>query len=214
MNVDKAISLHPITAEHEEIFRTVVFMSKMKNKRKVIKDELSSAFNNRKNDVNTALAYAVFCLLPCETEDVLVQKESIETAIEVFDHIIKLEPGNWLARYSKARLMSLFSDSFREEREIIDELDTLISMQENSKYEPYYILPYMLYAELLVNNGEMERAKAYIEKAASMETAPITLLKDFLYHQLLSFESKLRSFEEFETANRVRQIMRKLFPAV
>lgn len=206
------IKVKLIDKKDNEVFRTAVFMSKMQGKHNEIKNILREKYENNPSDLDTAFAYAVFSLLPYETDDVLEQKEAIETAIDVFDHILRMQPGNWLARYYKIHLLSMFSDSFRDDEEIIEELESLIYLQESCEHKPYFVLPHLQLAELYFGNGERVKAKELLTNAESMKKEPIKILSDFLYHQVIGFESKLRISGENHEADRVNRIGCTFFP--
>lgn len=205
------LKLIPISPVHEGIFRTVLFLSKMDSKREIVKEKLINEYNKNPKDLNAAFACAFHFLMPSDTVDLMERKEYVDMAMEIFDNILENEPGNWLARYNKVKLVSLFADNFRNDNEIIEDIESLISIQEKSEYKPYFILPYLLLAEIMFDNGNMEECNKYVQKATTMEKSYVGLLEDFLYHQLVGFTGKLYAAGEYGLADAVKGIANSIF---
>lgn len=209
---EKTSKMIPITAQDESMYRTLLFMTKLKPNNSEIKEKLHKEYVDHAEDLNVALSYVTYCFLASNTADMMEVKELTEEALDVLDEIIEVAPDSWLARYNRIKILLYYPSSFRNEDEIIEDIEYLIKLQNEAEYAPYFVLPYLLYAELLFDMDEITKSNEYIDKAYNMQLLPVGLLGDFLYAQVLGFVNKLEGEDEFEEADKLKEIAEKLFP--
>ncbi|GAE87566.1 hypothetical protein [Acetivibrio straminisolvens] len=210
--VGEKVEFRPITSKDAETVRTIVFMAKLTDKHGEIRSKLTKSYEKNSSDIEVAFAFGLFNLLAIEKDDMMVSKMNIENALEAFDSIILKEPGYWLVRMLKSRLLLMLPSSVRYEEEVIEELESMIEIQKNSQYQPYFIIPYILLAEFYHSGGHKEKAEKYIKEAEELKREPVKILQDFLVLPFVSLENKLVSSGEYEMANRILGLGRDLFP--
>jgi len=208
----KERKLNSITKAQNDIYYTVVFMSKLKNDYEDMKLRLKDTYKKQPEDMNALLAYAIFLIMPHKGEDIIGKIDAINEAIDLFDDMVTNDPYSWLGRYYKTRVPSLFADMYRDDEDILMQLNELIELQSESMYEPYFILPYLQCAELYLCIGEIEKALKYIEEAKNMNQKEIVYLPDLLHRQIIGLESKLRVSGQNHIADEVLEIGKILFP--
>jgi tetratricopeptide (TPR) repeat protein len=208
------IAFKPISRYDVETFRTMALMAKMHNRRQAIREQLMKAVENNPADVDAALSLAVLNFLPSDTEDTLVQKDNIETALVSFDRILKAQPGYWMVHlYRSWLLVSILPLNFCDEEEIQAELDALLALQAQVEYRPYFILPYILSSEFCYNSGDKVRARDFLRQADALPKQAVTTLPDFLSLQFFAFAKKLRMSGDGEMAEMVENLGRAFFPS-
>lgn len=209
-------TITPISKRDVEIFRSAVFASKALNNPEKLKNRLKDYYCNNPQDPTTALSFGIFSILPSRTKDPLELKDGLEDAIDAFEKVLAHDPGHWLARFYKARLQALFCDYYGEEESIIEEINQLIDWQNQSEHRPYFVLPYMLMADVLLTSaiGSPEEALRYIAKAESLPRKPVEELSDLLGFIFIEMENKLKLSGEDDLAGRVGQMGREYFPEI
>ena len=80
----------------------------------------------------------------------------------------------------RIRILSMLPNSYRDEESIIEDINLLIETQNNSEYQPYFVIPYILLAGLYWSMGEDEEATLVIEDAQKLEKSKIIDIPDFL----------------------------------
>ena len=204
----------PISRYDVETFRTMALMAKMHNRRHAIRDQLMKTVENDPANMDAALSLAILNFLPSDTEDTLVQKDNIETALVSFGRILDAQPGYWMVHlYKSWLLVSILPINFCDEEEISAELDALLALQAQAEFRPYFVLPYILYAEFYYNGGDKAKAWDFLRQADALPKQPVTTLPDFLSLQFFAFAKKLRMSGDNDMAEMVENLGRTFFPS-
>lgn len=205
--------LLPISKFDIETYRTMSFFSKMKHRRDTIRNKLIENIEKNPEEVNSVMALAILNFLPSDLEDVLAQKENIEISLVNFDKILLKQPNYWLVRVYKLWLLTSIPLSFTSEELIEEELNTLISLQEQTRKQySYFVVGYTLAARFFYNKGDMELCNEYLDKVSLLDKYPVDKLEDFLSKQLVEFEGSLMISKELEVMNKVYSIRSEFFP--
>lgn len=138
----------PINKDECEIFRTIALLSRLNNGNENLRETLKEEYENKPEDIQVKFAYALYNIMLTNPNDVLESKSNVENALEVFEEIIEERPSCWLAQMYRIRILSMLPNSYRDEESIIEDINLLIETQNNSEYQPYFVIPYILLAGL------------------------------------------------------------------
>jgi tetratricopeptide (TPR) repeat protein len=210
---NEVVKLKPISNADIEIFRTISFISRIRERYQEVKQKLSYACDKNPFDTSALLAYGIFNLSCLEADGVLMEKNNIENALIAFEQILFQEPGYWIVQIYKYSLLLKVPNSFRDDDEIAGDLESLIELQKHSEFQPYFIMPYILLAELFHTRGDKEKGIEYIRQAEELPKVEVRFLPDFLAVPLFEFENRLKKSGEIELAKKVNDIGRSYFPA-
>jgi tetratricopeptide (TPR) repeat protein len=92
--------------------------------------------------------------------------------------------------------------TIRDEQELLDALQILISSQEQTVFEPYFVIPYLLVAQYYQSIGNREDAEKYFDKADTLPKKPIQVLGNFLMMPLRYFDSGLLASNDYIMSKR------------
>lgn len=212
MSGNQNIKFTEITDKDAEIIRTISFMTRLKDRAKDFRNNLLKNYEEKPEDLMAAFAYGLFNLLSYNSDDLLDSKTNVESALNTFEEILEQKPEYWLVRMFKIRLMLMLPNNYRDEDEIIEELNWMIDIQKNTEYRSYFVIPYILLAEFYFSTGEKEKAKESISNADLLEKRPVNLISDFLVIPFKNFEKKLKMSNESEVASKVNQLGKVFFP--
>jgi len=207
-------SLTPISKQDIEICRSAIFASKvMKNQAKLRKN-LKDRFRQDPANFNNAMSLGILSILPSDSDDPLDRKDALEDAVEAFEAVIEHNPRHWLSLFYKVRMQSMFADYYGEEEEVMEEIKELILIQNQSEYQPYFVLPYLLMVDMMLNTdgGDREEALQYLELAEKLPSRQVKELPDLLGPIFISLENKLRASGEDQLADRIQDLGENYFP--
>lgn len=208
------VALIPIQKEDEEIYRTISFINKFKEKRIEIRNNLVKKISDDGYHKESIMALGILNFIHSDEEDVISQKDYIYISLESFSKVQEKEPENWLARIYKLWLMiSILPVNFTDKAEVEKEVEELIYLQENNKEKwPCFVVGYFLSANFYYNIGEYDKFEYYLSLIDKLEAAPIKYLKDFLVLIFVELEKKLNVSNEVKFYNRVHEIRMRFFP--
>lgn len=202
----------PIKKEDCEVFRTVALLSRMKERMENIREVLrKQAEKAGSSDIRAKFAFSLFNIMANNATDVLESKTNVEDALETLEDILELEPSYWLAKIYKLRILLMLPSSFRDEEEIIVEINDMLRLQSKSEYQPYFIVTYILLIGLYWSMGNKKMAESAIMEAQKLKKERIRYLSDFLSIMFDELERKLKLSGELENSAVIAELKRDFF---
>lgn len=201
----------PVSASDCETFQTVSFLSKISDRKDFFREELRKKSKQDNADVQEKLAYALFNLVAGSENNVLESKINVENAIATFDEIVEANPECWLAQIYQIRVLLMLPCNFRDEEELVEDIEKVLEIQKESVYQPYFVIPYLLISGLYWSIGEDEKAEMYINQALKLEARKITVIPDYLIIIFDELEAKLRKSAQNDFADIVVGMKRSYF---
>jgi tetratricopeptide (TPR) repeat protein len=80
-------------------------------------------------------------------------------ADSTFDSILKANPENWDARFTKAVSYSFWPPMFGKQQAAIDNFEILVSQQANQTPDPKFAQTHLLLGNLYYQTGQGDKAK-------------------------------------------------------
>ncbi|WP_438433524.1 hypothetical protein [Gorillibacterium sp. sgz500922] len=197
--------------EDIELIRTVSLFAKMNNE--AVRDSLLEAYEHNDSDIQTKLAYAFYNLTANTSNDVLESKMKVEAALVALEEILEEQPDHWLAGLYRIRILLMLPSHYRDLTAILQELEDMIETQRNGVYEPYFIAPYLLVAEVYLSQGDLESARAAVEQAKQLEPKALTGLASLIGPLFGSLREKFEALRDSEASSRVRQLQESFVKA-
>ena len=205
-----------ITKEDRETLTSINMICNIAGDRESVYQNLYKNYKERPMDATSAFAFGFYnFLIASKNKSSTIGSERIEMIFNAYNDALTVVPDYWLVLMFKSVLLLSLPEVLRNDDELIKTIHEMVEHQKKVKSQPYFMIPYIIYADFLfaTSNREfvfdvMEEAKR--EVVISEVNDPILLpyfrmpFKDFLKRLLKS--------NEFELASEIKSIGKRMFP--
>jgi len=204
---------------HIDTVQAVNLMMKFPERHMQFYRAIADNYAKNPGDMAMALAYGFFKYFEItrivESEDLI--NTDILKVVEVYDRILESTPNDWFIYMLKILLYNKLPKSMKSEKDKITTLNRMLQIQqESSRKEPYFILPYIFYAEYWYGQNDQTGALEYLhEGLKEVPTGVISYpaLNPHLFYPIKEFYYRLYNSEEFEFAIAIKKVSSVYFPS-
>ena len=145
----------------------------------------------------------------------LVQGEDLANSdifevVELYNRALIIEPDDWFVHILKILLYSKLPLAMVNEDEIISNLDMIIEIQSKAeRKEPYFVLPYIFYAQYWYDKNNFKNVSQYLEyalQASPQEEIPFRPLSCHFFIPVKELYYRLYYSEQIELAFILKKI--------
>lgn len=206
-----------ITKKDEELIKTINLMINMPIDVEKNFKQLKDYYDKSPNDPDAAFSFGFYnFLVTSKIVDSNISAEKIELIIDAYNHALKVEPGFWLVKMFKCILLLALPEIMQDENELVKTLEDMINSQNTAKEKkPYFIVPYIIYADYKFSRNDPTKALALIEEAeknAIQESVNFRYLNDYFRKPLKDFSNRLMRSGEDLAATKVKTLNHICFP--
>lgn len=206
-----------ITKKDEELIKTINLMINMPIDVERNFKQLKDYYDKNPNDPDAAFSFGFYnFLVTSKIVDSNISSEKIELIIDAYNHALKVEPGFWLVKMFKSILLLALPEIMQDENELVKTLEDMINSQNTVKEKkPYFIVPYIIYADYKFSRNDPKKALALIEEAernAIQESVNFRYLNDYFRKPLKDFSNRLMRSGEDLAATKVKTLNHICFP--
>lgn len=200
-----------ITKKDEELIKTINLMINMPIDVERNFKQLKDYYDKNPNDPDAAFSFGFYnFLVTSKIVDSNISSEKIELIIDAYNHALKVEPGFWLVKMFKSILLLALPEIMQDENELVKTLEDMINSQNTVKEKkPYFIVPYIIYADYKFSRNNPTKALALIEEAernAIQESVNFRYLNDYFRKPLKDFSNRLMRSGEDLAASKVKTL--------
>lgn len=200
-----------ITKKDEELIKTINLMINMPIDVERNFKQLKDYYDKNPNDPDAAFSFGFYnFLVTSKIVDSNISAEKIELIIDAYNHALKVEPGFWLVKMFKSILLLALPEIMQDENELVKTLEDMINSQNTVKEKkPYFIVPYIIYADYKFSRNNPTKALALIEEAernAIQESVNFRYLNDYFRKPLKDFSNRLMRSGEDLAASKVKTL--------
>lgn len=207
-----------ITKKDEELIKTINLIFNFPvNEEKILK-ELKKNYQNNQNDPEAAFSYGFYnFLITSRVKNSTIGSERIELIFEAYNNALQIEPDYWLVWMFKAILLLALPEVMRDEDELVKVLEKMIIDQKKAEeQEPYFIVPYIIYADYKFSCNDRDGALQLIHDAESnIIKGPIAFkyLDDYFCMPFKDFLKRLIRSNESAIASMLMELGKCYFPS-
>ena len=206
-----------ITKKDEELIKTINLMINMPIDVEKNFKQLKDYYDKNPNDPDAAFSFGFYnFLVTSKIVDSNISAEKIELIIDAYNHALKVEPGFWLVKMFKSILLLALPEIMQDENELVKTLEDMINSQNTAKEKkPYFIVPYIIYADYKFSRNDPKKALALIEEAeknAIQESVNFRYLNDYFRKPLKDFSNRLMRSGEDLAETKVKTLNHICFP--
>ncbi|EPR10521.1 hypothetical protein L323_13075 [Ruminiclostridium papyrosolvens C7] len=156
---------------HINILQVVNMIMKFPGRKMYFFEKLVKKYSENPEDYELLITYGFFKYFEITS---LVQGEDLANSdifevIEIYNKALVIEPDDWFVHILKILLYSKLPLGMVNENEIISNLDLLIEIQSKAeRKEPYFVLPYIFYAQYWYDKNNFENVSQYLEYVLKM----------------------------------------------
>jgi tetratricopeptide (TPR) repeat protein len=167
---------------HVNILQVVNMIMKFPGRKMNFFEQLVKKSSDNPEDYELLITYGFFKYFEITS---LVQGEDLANSdilqvVELYNKALVIEPDDWFVHILKSLLYSKLPLNMVNEAEITSNLDIIIEMQSKSeRKEPYFVLPYIFYAQYWYEKNNLKNVYRYLEnalKAVPQKEIPSRLL--------------------------------------
>lgn len=204
---------------HINTVQAVNMIMKFPGSKMCFLEQIATKYLKNLKDVEISLAYGFFKYLDITQitrgEDLF--NTDILKVIDIYNRILERETDDWFVHMLKILLFSKLPQEMTCESEKIATLNWILQAQkEVSKKEPYFILPYIFYAEYWQEKNELGLALKYLEeglKEAPQRAISLPAINPHLFFPVKEFYYRLCYSEQFDFANTLKKVSSIYFPS-
>lgn len=206
-----------LTKADEELIKTVNLMCNFPARAAKILEGLEANYRKHPGQPEAAFSYGFYnFLVTSKVKDSTIGSENIEFIFDAYNDALKVAPDYWLVLMFKSILLVALPEIMRSESDLIETLEKMIKMQnEAEKKEPYFIVPYIIYADYRFSRDDRESALQIIlqgEKEVPLTMIRFQYLKDYFCLPFKDFLKRLVRSNEYEIAGKVQHLGKIFFP--
>lgn len=206
-----------ISEEDIEIVKTVnMICNTPVNQEKLCKN-LRQQYLKHQDDYRMAFTYGFLnFLLATKTKNTTIGSERIEIIFKAYNLALELNSEYWLVQMFKAVLLLELPEVMRNDDELEQLLIQMIQQQKNCEQKAYFIIPYIIYADLgYVTKGRDFSFELILEaeRNVSLKNLEDSYLKPYFCMPIRNFFKRLVRSNEVIFAEKLKGIGNVLFPS-
>ncbi len=206
-----------ITKKDEELIKTINLMTNMPIDNEKIFQQLKNYYIKNPNNSDAAFSFGLYnFLMASKVVDSNLSVEKIELIINAYRDALKIEPDFWLAKMFKSILLLALPEIMQDDVELVNTLEDMISCQHTSnEKQPYFIVPYIIYADYKFTKNDPSRALDLIaeaEKQVIQHSIKFKYLNDYFRKPLNDFSNRLMRSNEEVAASKIKELSTIYFP--
>lgn len=205
-----------IMEEDIDIVKTINMVCNIPVDKDKLCENLRQKYINCQDDYKTTFAFGLLnFFLAIKTKDTTIGSERIEVIFNAFNHALEIKPDYWLVQMFKAILLLELPEVMRNDKELEKLLVQMIDQQkECGEPKAYFIIPYVIYADLSYIMKGKDASLALImeaEKNIPLYSLEGNYLKPYFCMPIRNFLKKLQRSNEDEFSTRIKNIGKILF---
>ncbi|EPR10511.1 hypothetical protein [Ruminiclostridium papyrosolvens] len=206
-----------ITKKDEELIKTINLIFNFPVNSEKILNELEKNYKKNTDDPEAAFSFGFYnFLITSRVKNSTIGSERIELIFEAYNDALRIAPDYWLVWMFKAILLLALPEVMRDEDELVRILEKLISDQQMSeKQQPYFIVPYIIYADYNFSCNNPDGALKLIEEARKnviKKPVGFKYLNDYFSMPFKDFLKRLVRSNERALALMIMELGREFFP--
>lgn len=179
--------------------------------------QLEQNYQSKKEDAQAAFAYGFYnFLITAKEKDSVIGSENIEVIFNAYNDALSIEPEYWIVQMFKAVLLLSLPEVMRNDDALIETLEQMIKAQDQEEVcESYFVLPYIIYADLAFTLNQREEVLRRISEAEiKVVKKPICFknINPYFCMPFKDFLKRLARSNENEIAGRVLELGKAYFP--